>query len=269
MSKVTDPRYQNPDNDPLGPYVLADVTSPINRPSLGYEFHGRLPPEGRTWRYSSERMGELEAEGRIVVSRSGMPRMKRYLSEARPPEEPTDEEDNTPPAIGVDYVVRAMMRSLVRVVARNPSELQRVEWRDLERLLREVLEGLGFGTHLTPPAKDGGFDLEVSCVEHGVKVVYLVEVKHWVKGSKRPGMDVVSSLFDVVVRRGGVSGGVILSSSGFTQATRRGRTEVQQQMIRLGGRGKIISLCQSYVESEDGLWEPTTSLADVLVEGTF
>jgi hypothetical protein len=37
--------------------------------------------------------------------------------------------------------------------------LDHLEWRDLERMMARVMEGLGFKVTLTPPSKDGGKDL--------------------------------------------------------------------------------------------------------------
>ncbi len=266
MSQIQDPsfRYHNPDNDPRGPYLFTDMTSPVVRPNLQYEWRGHLPPEGRSWRFTAERMAELEADGRITYSGSGMPRLKRYLSEAQQPEQPPEP---PPTSAGLELIIRTTMRSIACQVARNPALLQEVEWRDLERVLREVFEGLGFETRLTRPAKDGGFDLELRFTEQGEPRVYLVEVKHWVQGS-RPGLDIVSDLFEVVVRQG-ASGGVLLSSSGFTQGARTGRTEIVRQNVRLGGGDKIVSLCQHFIENEAGLMVPVPSLPDMLLAGTY
>lgn len=75
-------RYQNPDNDPRGPWISVAMTTPgKNRPGLVFEWHGHLPPEGQIWTVSAARMAELEARGLIVVSTTGRPRMKRYLTE--------------------------------------------------------------------------------------------------------------------------------------------------------------------------------------------
>lgn len=43
-----------------------------------YEFHGNV----RQWRYSRETMLRLEQEGRLVFNAQGIPRRKRYLSDA-------------------------------------------------------------------------------------------------------------------------------------------------------------------------------------------
>lgn len=81
----------------------------------------------------------------------------------------------------------------------HPDELATVEWRDLERLLREVFEGIGFHVILTRPSKDGGFDLELTATERGQKQVYLVEVKHW--SEQKPGTVHVRKLIKVTASR--------------------------------------------------------------------
>lgn len=60
-------------------------TQPLHASKPGgdtlYEWRGRLPPKGRYWAFSKENMEKLEAEGRIVYSKTGNPRYKIYLNE--------------------------------------------------------------------------------------------------------------------------------------------------------------------------------------------
>jgi Restriction endonuclease len=154
-----------------------DITSPLIRPSLVYEWQGFLPAEGRSWRFREERLDEFAKEGAIFFPPTGRPRLKRYLSDTGLREEKIDER----PAVSqLEFIVRQAMRAIAVEIAHNPSCLKNVEWRDLERLLREVFEGLGFDTQLTRSSKDGGFDLMLKCIERGVAKIFLVEVKHWV-----------------------------------------------------------------------------------------
>jgi adenine-specific DNA-methyltransferase len=62
-------------------YQLTSLLSPAtDRPNLTYEFHGHV----RVWRYTRERMLELERQERVLVPKEGgMPREKRYLDEMR------------------------------------------------------------------------------------------------------------------------------------------------------------------------------------------
>lgn len=256
--------YKNPDNDPRGPYLLTHVTSPSVRSVLQYEWHGQLPPEGRSWRYMQKQAFELEAEGRIVLTATGAIRLKRYLSEVRL--RPGDAPDSRLPKI--ELILRTAMREIAMAIAENPSFLQEIEWRDLERVLREVFEKLGFATELTRSTKDGGFDLRLQCLEGEQLKTFIVEVKHWAGSGKRPGRPVLDALFEVLVKRGEAATGLLLSSTGFTGEIVRGRTEVERHAIRLGGKEKIVSLCQNYLENVSGIWTPMTSLSDMLLDGT-
>ncbi len=93
--------YRFDDNDGRGPYRLGDMAAPagggmaaINKktgkPNGWYEYKGFQPPE-RGWRYSPDRMAELEADGRIHFPRTEAGALdytkrlalKRYLREQK------------------------------------------------------------------------------------------------------------------------------------------------------------------------------------------
>lgn len=84
-------RYQNPDNDPRGPWLLGDLAArnyyskgiyKITTPS-GKVIDG--PPAGSYWRISKERFDELAADNRIWWGQSGdnRPGIKKFLSEVK------------------------------------------------------------------------------------------------------------------------------------------------------------------------------------------
>jgi|GEM_PF-2417171 len=262
---VLDHRYKTPYNDPRGLYVLSDVTSPFDQPKLRYDWNGHLPPQGRSWRFTKERAEVLEAEGRIVFSPNGMPRLKRYLSEAVSKKEL---EPKAKISSRLEVIVRTAMKAVALEIAKNPKCLRDVEWRDLERVMREVFEKLGFETELTRSGKDGGFDFRLESKERSEAKVFLVEVKHWLSSGKKPGSKVLSALVDVVAKAGDKTKGLLLSTSGFTENVLHGRTEVEQQIVRIAGQKKIVSLCQNYFRSVEGIWIPTTELSEMLLEGT-
>lgn len=243
-----------------------NATAPFERPLLRYEWHGKLPPEGRCWRYPKERALALEVEGRIVLSASGMVTIKRFLSEAQL--QPEDDKP-TPGMPKLEFIVRTAMKSIAVAIARTPDCLRQVEWRDLERVMREVFEKLGFLTELTRPSQDGGFDLRLQCREEGKLRTFFVEIKHWAGSAKRPGRPILDALFEVVARQDPNATGLLLSSTGFAESAVTGRTEIERKAVRLGGKDKIVSLCQSYMKSASGIWTPTTNLADMLLDGTL
>ena len=61
-------------------------TQPLHAAKPGgdtlYEWKGQLPPPGRFWAFSKENMEKLEREGKIVYSRTGVPRYKIYFDQS-------------------------------------------------------------------------------------------------------------------------------------------------------------------------------------------
>ena len=85
-----DARYQNPDNDPRGPWLQGDNGTaksgteknrfPVALPS------GRVvTPKGRYWRFSPEGLAEARADGRVWFGKDGdsLPVIKRYLTDVQ------------------------------------------------------------------------------------------------------------------------------------------------------------------------------------------
>jgi restriction system protein len=173
-----------------------------------------------------------------------------------------------PPAeFNGELIIRECMQKYAAWLAENPEQLNTVEWRDFERIMRETFEGLGFDTVLTRSTKDGGFDLELRTVEDGTPAVYLVEVKRWTAPS-RPGNSVLKNFLEVVVGRG-VRGGLILSTSGYTSTVFKGITEIERRTVRLGDQTKIVALVQTYHKLGTEIWIKAEHLAKVLFEKTL
>ncbi len=76
-------------------------------------------------------------------------------------------------------LIRSISHEFAKSVAADPEMLDQLEWRDLERMMARILEGLGFKVTLTPPSKDGGKDLVLtySAAKGGLSVI--IELKHW------------------------------------------------------------------------------------------
>ncbi len=161
-------------------------------------------------------------------------------------------------------IVRGAMRGLARLIAEDPRELANVEWRQLEQILHEVFEGLGFETRLTRSGKDGGFDLELKTRQDGNEETYLVEVKHWT--TKKPGPKYLNKLIEVAASRA-ATGGVLLSTSGFAETIYKGIVEWPVP-VRLGDRDKVVSLCKAYARLSTGLWLPEPVGSELLFQGT-
>lgn len=82
--------YKNPDNDPRGVWTSADCTvGPVVQEKL-YEVitpSGRriLPPIGRCWLFTKDRLEEMVADNRIWFGEKGTntPRVKKFLTEVK------------------------------------------------------------------------------------------------------------------------------------------------------------------------------------------
>jgi len=81
-NSTKDQWYRNIEEGTGRLYNKADLTAAKPGGDTKYEWKGILPPPGRYWAYSREKMEQMEREGRIVYSASGRPYMKRYLDES-------------------------------------------------------------------------------------------------------------------------------------------------------------------------------------------
>jgi site-specific DNA-methyltransferase (adenine-specific) len=70
--------YSNIEAETGRHYTLSDCTNPNkDRPNLTYEWHGVT----KVWRWTKEKMQQMHDSGRLVYTKSGAPRYKRYLDE--------------------------------------------------------------------------------------------------------------------------------------------------------------------------------------------
>lgn len=66
--------------DEKGKYKLVPIHAPgIRNGSTGGEWKGMLPPQGKHWQYTTDRLTELDNNGLIYWSKTGNPRRKVYL----------------------------------------------------------------------------------------------------------------------------------------------------------------------------------------------
>lgn len=193
---------------------------------------------------------------------SGIQELRTQILNVTPKEEDEDAE------IG-DYalVVRTMIDSLCKLVAKNPNILKEIEWRELERIVAITLEKIGFDVELTAPIKDGGKDVIANCTVKNKEKTFYIEIKHWRRGD-RPGSKHILEFVELNARDK-TDGGLFLSPSGFTNEVYSRLGEVSRQRIRLGEQDKIVSLCQQYVRHKEGLWHPSRPLPELLFEHTL
>ncbi len=88
LSRGADAQYSNPDDDPNGPWRGVPWDAPEERKGLDYPIvtpmgDVKRPPKGRHWSGTEANWQAVVAEGRDYYGKagSGMPNVKRYLSE--------------------------------------------------------------------------------------------------------------------------------------------------------------------------------------------
>lgn len=182
--------------------------------------------------------------------------LRNWLAKHQPRVEP----DKT-----IHLIIRTAMKEVATLIAEDPEQLASVEWRDLERVLREVFEKIGFGTKLTRSGKDGGFDLELSIIKDGKRAIYLVEIKHWT--TKKPGPEHLTKLVRVVASKQ-ANAGLFLSTSGFARTVYEGLIEASAP-VRLGDGSKVVSLCKLYHRIDTALWIEAGDLEEELFADTI
>lgn len=168
--------------------------------------------------------------------------------------------------IQVREILRVVSRKFAAMIAENPRVLDELEWRDIERTVAEVFEGLGFSATLTPPSKDGGKDVVLECTIKGERAEFVVEIKHWRSGSK-VGSGALRSFLNVILKESR-QGGLFLSTYGFCDNAFEQLSTIDRQRLRFGSEEKVVALCRTYVKAASGLWSPPENLAEVLYEGT-
>lgn len=162
--------------------------------------------------------------------------------------------------------IKDLATRLCEIVAHNNNALEHIEWRHLEEVIATALSGIGFDVTLTPPSKDGGKDVIASCILHGRKLVFYVEVKHWRSGKKVNSRSVYD--FVQINVNSFTDGGLFLSTSGYDKQVLSYLSELHRTNIRLGDDTKVIALCQHFSRRRQGIWIPENSLPGILFENT-
>lgn len=124
--------------------------------------------------------------------------------------------------------VTAVTDELLRQSRIAPEVMRELSPRKFEELVAEIISRLGYNVALTPPTKDGGFDIRVASKEGLGSFVYLVECKRYIPPNK-VGVEVVRSLHGVVGKEGATAG-VVVTSSYFTSDAEEFQRAVAHQM---------------------------------------
>ncbi|CAD0218284.1 restriction endonuclease [Chryseobacterium sp. JV274] len=164
-------------------------------------------------------------------------------------------------------IIKIVSKTFIEKIAEDPNFLLKIEWREFEKTIAELFEGLAFHVTLTPSSKDGGKDIILEIVKNGRPIKYIVEIKHW-KSKQLVGQKSVKEFLKVICKEKRESG-LFLSTYGFTSNAFEGLTELERKKIKFGDEQKIVTLCHTYLKVKSGIWTPLQDLQEVLYEQTF
>lgn len=105
-------------------------------------------------------------------------------------------------------------------LASNPEKLYGISPVRFERIIAELLAGKGYEVQVTPPTRDGGYDIMALRKDPlGIETTTLVECKRYKEENKVP-IDVIRGLYGVKSYLG-VSNALLVTTSSFTRDARK------------------------------------------------
>jgi restriction system protein len=124
--------------------------------------------------------------------------------------------------------VRSINSSLLEMAKADPAAMRNMASREFEELIAELLSRQGFYVELTPPTKDGGFDIFAAQHTDLGKFLFLGECKRYSE-TNRVGAEIVRALHGVVQQHKATAG-IIATTSFFTSGAASFQRTVEHQM---------------------------------------
>lgn len=116
-------------------------------------------------------------------------------------------------------IMPEVSRELYSYLQRHPEALYISSPRTFEEIISSILKNQGYNVELTPPSKDGGYDL--IAVQHNKftgSQVYLVECKKYAPDHK-VNVGIVRGLYGIVCSKDATKG-IIITTSSFTRGAK-------------------------------------------------
>lgn len=133
-------------------------------------------------------------------------------------------------------------------LASNPEKLRDIRSERFERIIAELLAGQGYDVQITPPTRDGGYDImAIRRDAFGIETTTIVECKRYAPEHKVP-VDIIRGLYGVKSYLG-VSNALLVTTSNFTRDARKFvETKYDIQLFDAADLAKWI---RSYVPTPD------------------
>lgn len=105
---------------------------------------------------------------------------------------------------------------IINNIRNDPSSLLDLNFREFESIIAELLASFGWEVSLTPPTRDGGYDiLGVSTDASGMQTSWVIECKRY-SSNYKVGVEVLRSLLGVKTHFG-IPNAIIVTTSEFTK----------------------------------------------------
>ena len=124
--------------------------------------------------------------------------------------------------------IKSVNQRVLERVREDPMSVRRLSPREFEELVAEVLSRQGYEVQLTPPTKDGGFDIFAAHKTTLGSFLFLVECKRYSE-TNRVGVEVVRALHGVVQEHGATAG-IVATTSFFTTGATAFQRRIPHQM---------------------------------------
>jgi hypothetical protein len=118
----------------------------------------------------------------------------------------------------VQPFVQSASELILQRLSRRPQDLFRISPREFEQVVAELLADAGYTVELTPPTRDGGYDIIARNNGPDGEKCILVETKRY-RRDRKVGVELVRSLFGTLTDRE-ADRAILVSSSGFTSGAR-------------------------------------------------
>ncbi|WP_437277197.1 restriction endonuclease [Sorangium sp. So ce375] len=133
-------------------------------------------------------------------------------------------------------------------LAESPDRLDLLPSRDFEIVIAEILAGFGWNVDLTPPTRDGGYDIlgltsDGSCLQTS----WIVECKRY-RADRTIGIEIIRSIYGVKVALG-VSNAVVVTTSSFSPDAKSFAQE--RNAVQLVDRERLFSWLHHYCPRGD------------------
>jgi len=117
---------------------------------------------------------------------------------------------------------------LIKYLTKHPEKMRDMTPRKFEELLASLYKNLGYKTTLTPPSKDGGFDILAARRDDVGQTITLIEAKKYSEDNK-VGVEIVRGLHGVVDAERATRG-IVATTSFFTKGAVAFRKKVEHRM---------------------------------------